>query len=447
MRLQDAFDVRKGDMIALVGAGGKTSSLIHLMRELKAADWRVLGTTTTRIGADQLRFFSQPFPLADDLASRWGGSSAAFVYDHVDDSANKVIGLSVEALRAACRQILPDAVLIEADGSRKLPFKLPRSHEPVIPPETTLVVPIVSYEALGKPLIDEAVFNASGMIERFGYPAGDRVQSRWLAEVLRDPLGGLKDAPDSARVMAFVNGVPPHGYARGRARFIAREILKNQRIQAVIIGNTAYEDPAFEVVRRTGAIVLTAGLSSRMGQPKPLLEWLNGETILDHILRELKRACVDTIVVVTGNHAEEVERIAAPHGVWTAHNADYAAGEMLSSVKVGLHALPTSISGALIVLGDQPTLKAQITRRVLKADASTRGTIAAPSYQMRRGHPILISQRYWEELLALPDIGAPRDVINRHADEIVYVNVEDDSVLRDVDTPQQYAEERRRAGL
>ncbi len=66
---------------------------------------------------------------------------------------------------------------------------------------------------------------------------------------------------------------------------------------------------------------------------------------------------------------------------------------------------------------------------------------------MRRGHPILIDRRYWNEILDLPADGAPRDVIERHKDRIAYVNVDTDSVLRDVDTPDDYQAARRLAGL
>jgi len=98
-------------------------------------------------------------------------------------------------------------------------------------------------------------------------------------------------------------------------------------------------------------------------------------------------------------------------------------------------------------LGDQPSLQARTIHQVLTAYAEGQGEIVAPSYQMRRGHPILIDRRYWSEILALPAEGAPRDVIERHKDRIAYVNVHSDSILRDVDTPEAYRDERRRAGL
>jgi molybdenum cofactor cytidylyltransferase len=100
-----------------------------------------------------------------------------------------------------------------------------------------------------------------------------------------------------------------------------------------------------------------------------------------------------------------------------------------------------------MVLGDQPQIEARVIYDVLSAYAESNAPIVAPSYQMRRGHPILIDRRYWNDLLNLPRNGSPRDVINEHKEAIHYVNVDTDSVLRDVDTPQDYAHERWRAGL
>jgi len=81
------------------------------------------------------------------------------------------------------------------------------------------------------------------------------------------------------------------------------------------------------------------------------------------------------------------------------------------------------------------------------AYAEGKGEIVAPSFQMRRGHPILIDRRFWKEILDLPQDGAPRDVINRYPERIAHVTVESDSILRDVDTPEDYRNERGRAGL
>jgi molybdenum cofactor cytidylyltransferase len=120
---------------------------------------------------------------------------------------------------------------------------------------------------------------------------------------------------------------------------------------------------------------------------------------------------------------------------------------MLSSLKAGLAAMPTHVAGALIVLGDQPRIQARVVSQVLTAYAEGVGDIVAPSYNMQRGHPILIDRRYWPEIMALPEDGSLREILNRYQDRIGYVNVDTDSILGDVDTPDEYREERRRAGL
>lgn len=226
---------------------------------------------------------------------------------------------------------------------------------------------------------------------------------------------------------------------------ISRLVLRSPRVYGAAIGAARAADPVHEVQRNIGAIVLAAGMSRRMGTPKVLLQW-NGTTILEHILRQMMLAKVDHVVTVIGSRAEEVSVIARRLEVTTAYNQDYETGEMLSSVKAGLRAMPSHVAAALIVLGDQPSIQARTVLDVINAYAEGKGEIVAPSYQMRRGHPILIDRRYWPEILALPDAGAVRDVINTHAREIAYVKVDNDSVLRDLDTPQDYQEARRLYG-
>jgi molybdenum cofactor cytidylyltransferase len=257
----------------------------------------------------------------------------------------------------------------------------------------------------------------------------------------------LRGVPEKARVIALLNQTPANGYLRGRARMVARFILRSPRINGVALGSVRSADPIHEVQRPIGAIVLAAGMSRRMGQSKILLPWTKRKTIIEHIIDQLILSRVDHITVVTGYRGDEVRDIAEKLGVEVVHNPYYETGEMLSSLKAGLRAMPPHLAAAMIVLGDQPRLQPRVISQVVMAYAEGEGDIVAPSYQMRRGHPILISRRYWAELLALPDGGAPRDVINAHQDRIAYVNVDTDSVLGDVDTPQDYAQERWRAGL
>jgi len=274
------------------------------------------------------------------------------------------------------------------------------------------------------------------------------VLSPWIAQVVRDEELGLRGVPERARVVALLNAAPPEGYLRLRAHLIARMILRSRRISGVAIGSVRSADPITEAQRPVGAIVLAAGMSSRMasaGQHKVLLPWTNGKTILEHIIDQLTLARIDHITVVTGNRADEIGALAEKRGANVVFNSHYQTGEMLSSVKAGLKAQPANIAAALLVLGDQPRIQPKIVGQVTMAYAEGKGDLIIPSYQMRRGHPILIDRRYWGEMLALPEDGAARDVINAHP--VTYVNVDNDSVLHDVDTPDDYKQERSKAGL
>ena len=115
---------------------------------------------------------------------------------------------------------------------------------------------------------------------------------------------------------------------------------------------------------------------------------------------------------------------------------------MLVSIQVGVRALSddvsAALSAALIVLGDQPRIQRTIIQQIIAAQQAE--AIIIPSYQMKRGHPILIDRALWPAVLALPETATLRDFIRAHDDQIRYVVVETDSVLKDLDTPEDYAE-------
>ena len=446
MKLRQAFQITRGDVVALVGAGGKTSTLMALAHELADEGWRVLTTTTTRIAEEELRLMPhaiQPQAGAQAISDALAQHRFTFVYS--DIRGGKAYGVASAAW--LLDSVDADVLIVEADGARRLPFKAPYPHEPVIPPETSLVVPIASVSALGQPLDDTHVYNAQAMTDKFGFYPGGAVKSPWIAQVLRDEEMGLRGVPENARVIAWLNGTPSSGYLRARARLIAKLTLRSPRVYGVALGSARASDPVCEVQRTVGAVILAAGLSRRMGEPKVLLPWTNGTTILEHIIRQLMLARVDPITVVVGNRADDVRAVAERAGARVVFNPDYATGEMLSSLKTGLRSMSANTAAALVVLGDQPRLQPRTVDQVLMAYAEGKGEIVAPSYQMRRGHPILIDRRFWKEILDLPPDGAPRDVINRYPAQLAHVVVETDSVLRDVDTPEDYRDERGRAGL
>ena len=194
------------------------------------------------------------------------------------------------------------------------------------------------------------------------------------------------------------------------------------------------------------ALVLAAGRSQRMGRPKLTLPWKD-TTVIGQVLATLRVAGVTRIVVVTGASAEAVRDALAPDGapgpeVEYAHNTGYAQSEMLASIQCGLAALGNQAEAALIALGDQPQLRADTVRAVLDAYRAGQPGLVVPSHANRRGHPWLVDRALWPLLLSLSPLATPRDFLRAHAGQIRYVESADDSILRDLDTPQDYERER-----
>lgn len=191
------------------------------------------------------------------------------------------------------------------------------------------------------------------------------------------------------------------------------------------------------------AIVLAAGLSTRMGQPKMLLPW-KGTTILGQVVSTLRDAGVREIIVVTGANRESIENLLPEKTVRFEYNPDYANGEMLVSVKVGLKGLDQKSRAALIVLGDQPQIQQHVIEQLVEAYRVNSSKIIVPSYKMRRGHPWLVDRALWPRILALRAPLTLRDFLEEQSELIEYLTVENGSVLSDLDTPQDYLQEKPR---
>lgn len=193
------------------------------------------------------------------------------------------------------------------------------------------------------------------------------------------------------------------------------------------------------------AIVLAAGLSSRMGEPKVLLPW-GSSTILGHIVQTMSEAGIEEMVIVTGAAREQVEnevgQLAQRWPVRAAYNRDYAIGEMLSSILRGLEEASPKATAGLIVLGDQPQVQAGTVRAILTTFAITLEPLIVPSFEGRRGHPWLIGRTLWDELSRLRAPASPRDFLEQHSDLINYVEVTTPSILKDLDTPADYTREK-----
>ncbi len=193
---------------------------------------------------------------------------------------------------------------------------------------------------------------------------------------------------------------------------------------------------------RIGAVILGAGLSTRMGKPKLLLPW-GQSTVIGTIIDSLKTAGMQTIVLVSGaSHQLLVDQL-KQESITISFNPLFENENMLDSLRIGLDVLRESgLNSCLLVLGDQPQIKPDVIKKVINTAAEFPENLIIPSFQMRRGHPWVIPARYWAELKSMPDSQIMRDFINSKQNEIRYVDIDSSSILADMDTPEDYEREK-----
>lgn len=186
-----------------------------------------------------------------------------------------------------------------------------------------------------------------------------------------------------------------------------------------------------------GAVVLAAGMSIRMKQPKMLMRW-GKTTVINHVVNTLLAANIGHIVVVTGGFKEEISELLDGVPVEIAYNQNYSNGEMLQSLKVGLLKMPEEIQACLMVLGDQPQIQQDTIRDISGRYNEKNQKIIIPSYQYRRGHPWLIDKTLWEEIINMEAPENLRNFLSKHNNDIEYINLETSTILQDLDTPEDY---------
>lgn len=191
---------------------------------------------------------------------------------------------------------------------------------------------------------------------------------------------------------------------------------------------------------QVAAIIAAAGRSTRMGQPKQLLPWGN-RTVLGTVAHNLSEAGANPVLCVVGHRAEEMAAALGEAPAQLIYNTDYLQGEMLSSYQTGVRHLQSTaptVKGTLLALGDQPHIPIEVSQQVIAQAQATPNSIVIPSFEMRRGHPFYLPAHLWPELLALSHEETLRTLLQRHNTAVVYVNVDTNAILLDIDTPADY---------
>lgn len=193
------------------------------------------------------------------------------------------------------------------------------------------------------------------------------------------------------------------------------------------------------------AILLAAGLSTRMGSLKQLLPF-GQKTIVEACVSNLRDAGITQITVVTGYQADRVERVLQPLGVKCVRNRDYAQG-MTSSVKAGILSLDSQCEATLLALSDQPHIPPALISKLLEYYFSSNRMIVKPRYQGQSGHPIILNYRIFAEILNLNQDEGLHTLTRRYTQQTGYLETLEKAVVEDLDTEHDYLELLKRLNL
>lgn len=252
--LREAFSIHRGEVISLVGGGGKTTLMFALARELASPGGCVITTTTTKIleplpaqsplllmEADEAKLMES---VLHNVGRYWQITLA-----REKSAFGKLSGVSPEFIVKLAQIDRVSYIIIEADGAARKPLKAPNATEPVIPPNTSLVIPVVGIDALGSRLSEEIVFRSDIAARLLGVPLGKVISAESIALLITHEQGIIKGSPARARITPFINKVDlPQGL--DGARGVAGKVLavNHPQIRQVVLGQARMPQPVVELV-------------------------------------------------------------------------------------------------------------------------------------------------------------------------------------------------------
>ncbi|MBQ1236497.1 MAG: NTP transferase domain-containing protein [Oscillospiraceae bacterium] len=184
---------------------------------------------------------------------------------------------------------------------------------------------------------------------------------------------------------------------------------------------------------QTAAIIVAAGMSSRMGEFKPMLN-IGSISIAQRIVANFHQAGVDRIVMITGFNATTLERHLSGNGIIFLRNENYETTQMFDSAKIGLEYLKDKCDRILFTPVDIPLFTSATVKTLVDSGAE----LACPVCQGQQGHPLLIASRLVDSILADSGEGGLQGAISRCGSPMQKIEVEDAGILHDADTPEDY---------
>ncbi|MBV9203793.1 MAG: molybdopterin-binding/glycosyltransferase family 2 protein [Alphaproteobacteria bacterium] len=301
-------------------------------------------------------------------------------------------------------------------------------------------------------VIPAAVVAAGGRIDHFGMPV-DPGNLLLLCHIAERVVLGLPGCARSPKVNGFdwvlerlVAGLPVGSgeIMRMGSGGLLAEIPSRPLPRAEASAKLEQKPEPKRPGPRIGAVLLAAGQSRRMGGPNKLLAELDGVPMVARVAQRLLASRARPIVAVLGNQGDAVDDALGKLPVERVRNPEFADG-LSTSLKRGIAALPSDLDGVLVCLGDMPLISGRHLDRLIAAFNPLEGrAIVVPTRRGKRGNPVLWSKKFFPEMAALAgDVGA-KHLIGEHAEVVAEIEMDDDAVLVDIDTPEALAALRKK---
>lgn len=462
-RLTGLWRLGPSEVIALVGAGGKSSLMEALARDYEAEGARVVLTTTTKIRPPIERPFvavTSVETLVRALSDVFAGGALSPVVGRGVTADGKVEGIPPEWVPLL--RDLPGvaAVLVEADGSAGLPLKAPADWEPVIPPCSSLVVSVAGLDAQGAVLDARHVFRPDVLARLLGVEPGTPVAPE---DVLRAAVTGYEpEAPPHAGFLVFLNKADTHEPAPALVEACARAGLE---VWCGSVGSAAGAptNGRRKLFRlgvgdeRPSALIAAAGLGTRMAGPKVTAP-LGAGTVVGHVVSAVRRAGgLREIVVVAGSGYADVTAAVAqaeaaapgrggtvePAPIMVVRNPTPEKG-MSSTLRTGLGAVRRP-AGVIMLLGDQPLVRPETLRRILEVSRESPRAAAVGLAGEGASHarpPVLLHRSLLPLLAELRGDQGARQLLAAHVSSVISVEGAPEEAV-DVDRPEDLERVRR----
>ena len=182
------------------------------------------------------------------------------------------------------------------------------------------------------------------------------------------------------------------------------------------------------------ALITAAGMSSRMGEFKPMLN-IGSISVAKRVIATFRQAGIQRIVMITGFNASELEHHLSGDGIIFLRNENYASTHMFDSVKIGLSYLQDKCDAVLMTPVDIPLFTAKTVEKLMASPAK----LACPECQGETGHPIRISSSLFRGILEDSGENGLQGALERSGERMIHIPVDDPGTLHDADTPEDYS--------